>query len=76
MDNSSKIEKVLSVSTAQDMGWIIDSEATEHMTYNKSLFQYMTPPLKKNVITTNGETTPIVGTGSIMLTPTISLYNC
>jgi hypothetical protein len=46
------------------------------MTYNKSLFQYMTPPSKEKVMTANGESTPVIGVGSIVLTPNPSLHNC
>jgi hypothetical protein len=67
---------VLSTSTVHDTGWIIDSGATNHVTYNKSLFQYMTPPSKEKVMTANGESTPVIGAGSIILTPNLSLHNC
>jgi len=67
---------MFSTSTVQDIGWIIDSGATDHMTYNKSLFQYMTSPSKKKVLTANGESTPVIGAGSIALTPHLSLHNC
>jgi hypothetical protein len=59
-----------------DTGWIIDSGATDHMTYNKSLFQYMTPLSKEKVMTANGESAPVIGAGSIVLTPNLSLHNC
>ncbi|XP_073265279.1 uncharacterized protein [Populus alba] len=67
---------VLSTSTVHDTGWIIDSGATDHMTYNKSLFQYMTPSSKEKVMTTNGESTPVIGARSIVLTLDLSLHNC
>ena len=71
-----KTRVVLSTSTVHDTGWIIDSGATDHMTYNKSLFQYMTPPSKEKVMTANGESTPVIEVGSIVLTPDLSLHNC
>lgn len=52
---------VFSASTTQDTDWIIDFGATDHMIYNKTLFQYMTSPPKASVVTTNGESTPIIG---------------
>ena len=70
------IGMMFSTFTVQDTGWIIDSGATDHMTYNKSLFQYMTSPSKKKVLTANGESTPVIGAGSIALTPNLSLHNC
>jgi len=67
---------MFSTSTVQDTSWIIDSGATDHMTYNKSLFQYMTSRSKEKVLTANGEFTPVIGAGSIALTPNLSLHNC
>jgi hypothetical protein len=67
---------VLSTSTIHDTSWIIDSGATDHMTYNKSLFQYITSPSKEKVMTVNGESTSVIGAGSIVLTPNLSLHNC
>jgi len=52
-----KTRVVLSTSTVHDTGWIIYSGATDHMTYNKSLFQYMTPSSKEKVMIANGEST-------------------
>ena len=36
----------------------------------------MTSPSKENVLTANGESTPVIGAGSIALTPYLSLHNC
>ncbi|KAB5520236.1 hypothetical protein DKX38_024555 [Salix brachista] len=46
---------VLSTSTVHDTSWIIDSGATDHVTYNESLFQNMTSPFKEKVMTANGD---------------------
>lgn len=67
---------VLSTSTVHDTSWIIDSGATDHMTYNESLFENMTSPSKEKVITANGESTPVMGEGTIVLTPNLSLHKC
>ena len=71
-----KTRVVLSTSTVHDTSWIIDSGAIDHMTYNKSLFQYITSPSKEKVMTANRESTPFIGAGSSILTPNLSLYNC
>jgi len=39
---TNKTRVVLSTSTVHDTSWIINSGAIDHMTYNKSLFQYIT----------------------------------
>jgi hypothetical protein len=36
----------------------------------------MTSPSKENVLTANGEFTPVIGAGSIAPTPNLSLHNC
>ena len=66
----------LSASTVHDTSWIIDSGATDHMTYNESLFENMTSPSKEKVITANGEATLVTGEGTIVLTPNLSLHKC
>ena len=45
------------------------------MTYNKSLFQYMTPSNKTSVVTADGASNPVTGAGSIAFTPNLSLHN-
>ncbi|CAL9026036.1 unnamed protein product, partial [Prunus brigantina] len=54
--------------------WIIDSGATDNMTYDKSFFHSMTAPTKTSVGTANGESNSLIGAGSITLTYTLSLY--
>ncbi|CAN6687056.1 unnamed protein product [Malus baccata var. baccata] len=57
-------------------GWILDSGATDHMTYDKTLFQSMTRPHRKCVATANGSTAAVVGAGTVSLTPSLPLHNC
>ena len=52
-------------------GWILDSGATDHMTYDKTLFQSMTRPYRKCVATANGSTAAVVGAGTVSLTPSL-----
>ncbi|KAM1796491.1 hypothetical protein ACFX11_036727 [Malus domestica] len=56
-------------------GWILDSGATDHMTYDKTLFQSMTHPHRKCVATANGSTAAVVGAGTVSLT-SLPLHNC
>ena len=57
-------------------GWILDSGATDHMTYDKNMFQYMTTSHRKNISTANGTLAPVCGAGTVHLTPTLPLHHC
>ena len=56
--------------------WILDSGATDHMTYDKTLFQSTTHSHRKCVAIVNGTTITIVGAGTLSLTPYLPLHNC
>lgn len=72
-----KIGRALVTSEVEkDTGWIIDSGATDHMTYDKSLFRYMNTPNRTSVATANGEITPVMGAGTIDLSSSLSLHHC
>lgn len=43
-DNPGNIGVTLMISTDQDTGWLIDSGATDHMTYDSFLFQTKSIP--------------------------------
>ncbi|KAH7865608.1 hypothetical protein Vadar_008867 [Vaccinium darrowii] len=73
--DTSNLGKALISSNDCDPGWIIDSGVTDHMTYDKSLFQYASFPRKDHVITANGETVHVTGASSIALTPSLSLHH-
>lgn len=66
----------LVVSTKQkDDDWIVDSGATDHMTYNPDdLDEYITPR-RNNISNANGVLYPVTGAGTIQLSPSISLTN-
>ena len=49
--------------------WILDSGATDHMTYDRTLFQSMKDPHRKYVATANGTTATVVGAGQCLLHP-------
>ncbi|CAL2259326.1 unnamed protein product [Prunus armeniaca] len=57
----------------RDTGWIIDSGATDHMTYNSALFSTTLPPYRDHVLTANNVAAPATGVGSILLTPALPL---
>ncbi|KAM1293390.1 hypothetical protein ACFX2H_020054 [Malus domestica] len=57
-------------------GWILDSGATDHMMYDRTLFQSMKDPYRKCVATANGTTAAVVGAGTVSLTPSLPLQNC
>lgn len=44
------------------------SISTDHMTYDQSLFRYMTSPSRESAITADGDITLVTGAGSIALT--------
>lgn len=47
-DDSEKSIKALITFENYDSRWIIDYGVTNHMTFDKSLFQSITPPVKEN----------------------------
>ena len=55
--------------------WIIDSGASDHMTYDKSYFTILSPPPVPYVTNANGEAFPVLGKGSVRVTSTIVLQN-
>ncbi|CAL8119745.1 unnamed protein product [Prunus armeniaca] len=57
----------------RDTGWIIDSGATDHMTYNSALFSTTLPPHRDHVLTANNVAAPVTGAGSILLTHALPL---
>lgn len=54
--------------------WIIDSEATDHMTNNSNLFTSYIPSLRNiKIRIANGTFSAIVGTRDVQITPNITL---
>lgn len=74
-DNPGNIGVALMISTDQDTGWVIDSGATDHMTYDSSFFQTKIRPSKDSCVTTNGDVVPVTRAGSIALNSTLSMHN-
>ena len=58
-----------------DNGWIIDSGATDHMTFDSSEFIKITPPRRTSVANANGLIYPVTGAGTVSLSPLLSLSN-
>ncbi|KAM1281611.1 hypothetical protein ACFX2H_022068 [Malus domestica] len=54
-------------------GWIIDSGATDHMTYDPTDLACDIVPLRRNITNANGVTSPVTGIGIVHLTPTLYL---
>ncbi|CAL2254767.1 unnamed protein product [Prunus armeniaca] len=65
--------KAFHVHDTRDTGWIIDSGATDHMTYNSALFSTTLPPHYDHVLIVNNVAPSVKGAGSILLTPALPL---
>ena len=53
--------------------WIIDSRATDHMTFDFRQVSPLRPSSQKIVSTTNGNRTTVIGEGSLTLIDTLNL---
>nr|CAN81557.1 hypothetical protein VITISV_010784 [Vitis vinifera] len=53
--------------------WIIDFGAIDHMTFDSRQVSPLRPSSQKIVSTSNGNTTPVIGEGSLTLTDTLNL---
>ncbi|RVW30369.1 Retrovirus-related Pol polyprotein from transposon TNT 1-94 [Vitis vinifera] len=59
-----------------DDSWIIDSDATDHVTSKSQLFHTYTPsPSNKKIAVANGSLATVAGFGDIYITPTLILKN-
>ena len=66
--------KVLNISTpVSNSAWIIDSGATDHMTFYSRQVSPLKPSSQNYVSTANGTSIPIIGEGSLSLTNTLNL---
>ncbi|CAL5368280.1 unnamed protein product [Camellia sinensis] len=66
--------KVLNISTPiSNSAWIIDSGATDDITFDSRQVSSVNPSLHKFVSTANGNTTPVLGEGSLPLTDSLNL---
>ena len=53
--------------------WIINSGATDHMTFDSKQVSPLRPSSQKIVYMANGNTTPVIGEGPLTLTKTLNL---
>ncbi|KAK2989502.1 hypothetical protein RJ640_019601 [Escallonia rubra] len=56
-------------------GWIIDSGATNHMTFDPQDFVKSTQPKRTCIVNANGVTYPVTGAGKVALSPSFTLPN-
>ena len=62
-----------SSTTHNDGAWIIDSGATNHITFDPNDFSNTTHPRRTCIANANGETYPVTGAGTVPLCPSLSL---
>lgn len=55
--------------------WIVDSGATDHMTFSSNDFVKFTQPRRTRIANANGVTYPVTGAGTVALSPSLSLSN-
>lgn len=66
--------KALNISThIFNSAWIIDSGATDHMTFDSRQVAHLRPSSQKSISTANGSKASIIGEGSLSLTNTLDL---
>ncbi|XP_073265014.1 uncharacterized protein [Populus alba] len=53
--------------------WIIDSGATDHMTFDPADFSHTTQPQRTCIANANGVAYPIMGAGTVSLSPSLTL---
>ncbi|WJZ88913.1 hypothetical protein VitviT2T_008174 [Vitis vinifera] len=74
--DSGTSSKVFHISTHKDdEDWILDSGATDHMTFDSKDFSNTTQPRRSCVANANGVTYPVTGAGTVTLSHSLSLSN-
>ncbi|XP_014506211.1 uncharacterized protein LOC106765963 [Vigna radiata var. radiata] len=64
--------QVFCSSKSQDASaWIIDSGATDHMTFDPTDFSHSTPPRRTCIANANGVTYPVTSAGTVTLSPSL-----
>ena len=62
--------------TSYDKPWITDSGATDHMTFESSLFITYSPcPSTRKVVTADGSLTTVAGIGDVQINSSLTLKN-
>lgn len=74
MTNTNTDGKALNISApVSNSIWIIDSGATDHMTFDSRQIAHLRSSSQKSISTANGSEASIVGEGSLSLTNTLNL---
>ncbi|KMY84941.1 hypothetical protein BUMB_04206 [Candidatus Paraburkholderia calva] len=58
-----------------NLNWIVDSGATDHMTYNRWDFLESSHPQRSHITNANGGVYPVTGAGKVSFSPTFELSN-
>uniref|UniRef100_A0A2N9EIQ9 Integrase catalytic domain-containing protein n=1 Tax=Fagus sylvatica TaxID=28930 RepID=A0A2N9EIQ9_FAGSY len=72
-DQGNCSQVLCSSTTRNDGAWIIDSGATDHMTFDPNDFSNTTQPRRTCIANANGATYPVTGAGTVPLSPSLSL---
>ena len=59
--------------TSKNRTWIIDTGASDHMTWDSNQLKSVLPSFQSVISTANGSTSPITGEGSVILSNTLTL---
>ena len=57
----------------KDKTWIVDTGASEHMTRDVRQLQSILPSSQSIISTANGNTSPVIGEGSVIFSNTLTL---
>jgi hypothetical protein len=55
---------------------VVDSGASNHMTFDEKDFTQLSQPHRTCVANANGVLSPVTGAGTVNLSPTLSLTHC
>ncbi|XP_078158094.1 uncharacterized protein LOC144553769 [Carex rostrata] len=55
--------------------WVIDSGATDHMTFSEKDLVNMVPPRRTQILNANGVSYPVKGAGDVPISPSMTLSN-
>ncbi|KAM2128641.1 hypothetical protein ACFX1R_008403 [Malus domestica] len=65
---------LLATDTKHHTSWILDSGVTDHMTYDKNMFQCLTTSHREYIATANGTRAPVIGANTVYLTASLPLH--
>jgi hypothetical protein len=55
--------------------WLLDSEATDHMTFDPTDLFHHSSPRRTSIVNANGMISPVTGAGLVILSPSLHLSN-